>query len=68
LFDRFEGAHEWFLNGLMDVQQADQHRANLSLLRKHIPLLKQLGLRLPGGSLLDALDDAATAPSGAKPA
>ena len=50
--DRFEGAHSWYLGGDMSDEQAARHRENLALLAAQIPVIRQLGLRLPSDALV----------------
>lgn len=49
--DRFDGAHGWFLAGMMNAEQAEKHRQNLVLLAERVPLLHQLQIALPKGDL-----------------
>src|SRR6266496_3384801 len=48
---RLEWMHERFVQGEVSPAQANQHRQNLALLKKQMPVLRQLALDLPSGSL-----------------
>jgi hypothetical protein len=50
--DRFDGAHTWYLAGDMSDEQAERHRQNLALLATQLPLIRQLGLKMPGEALI----------------
>ena len=60
---RFESLHDHFLQGAMNPEQAQEHRQNLVLLKKYLPILVKLGLAVPTGALAAWLSstDAATA-------
>ena len=66
--DRFDGAHEWFLTGMLDAEQAERHRQNLALLAESVPLLHRLQIALPKGKLARWLDENRPARSLAEPA
>jgi hypothetical protein len=66
--DRFEGAHEWYLAGQMSAEQAHRHRANLALLANQTPVIRQLGLAMPGDDLLAAAKSQPPDPARARPA
>jgi hypothetical protein len=57
--DRFEGAHAWYLAGDMSNEQAERHRGNLALLATHVPVIRQLGLRLPSEVLASSREGSA---------
>jgi hypothetical protein len=66
--DRFDGAHEWYLSGMLDAEQADKHRQNLLLLAESVPFLRDLKIALPKGKLARWLDDNTPAQTLAEPA
>ena len=66
--DRFDGAHEWFLTGMMSAEQAEKHRQNLTLLARSLPLLRQLKIALPKGALARWIDENRPAQTLAEPA
>src|SRR5436305_285784 len=49
--DRFEWPHERFLAGDLSPEQAERHQRNLELLAASVPLIRRLGLKMPGSSL-----------------
>jgi len=55
--DRFDGAHEWYLSGILSAEQAEKHRQNLALLAQSVPLLHQLKIALPKGAVAQWLDE-----------
>jgi hypothetical protein len=53
--DRFNWLHAQYESGSLSPDQAQQHRLNLVLLKKNLPILVKLGLALPTGALAAAL-------------
>ena len=66
--DRFDGAHAWFLNGVLNAEQAERHRQNLALLAESVPLLRDLKIALPKGELARWLDENSPTRTLAEPA
>ncbi len=50
--DRLDSAQEWFLAGDMNDEQAERHRRNLLLLAEQVPVIRQLGLKMPNRALV----------------
>ena len=66
--DRFDGAHKWFVTGMMNAEQAEKHRQNLLLLSESLPLLRQLQIAVPKGELARWIEENRPASSLAEPA
>jgi len=66
--DRLDRLHGWFLDGELNAEQAEQHRQNLALLAEHVPLLHQLQIGLPKGTVAHWIDANCQPPVLAEPA
>lgn len=66
--DRFDWVHARFMNGDLSSEQCVQHRHNLDVLTRHLPIVRQLGLTDPHGDLAAWLDAHRAPPSLAEPA